>query len=447
MISFNAFRLFVNVFFSKENSSKNKFFIAKKSLFSKTSYRIQKPQLSDLLVGVKFFYKSLCLIYAPYNKDEVLAQKGRFLIFDGDSKQQKNRLNYLSSVLKIDQADFRYVALDKISGFKKSYSLKVMLTFLLLLVFTVVFLFTVFSKNRSLYALFLLSIIENVILLDLLLNCDIKYVYYFFPFENDANFSVLLLNKYNITVHKVPGPNSLYHNHKYFIADRVSFCSEFQFEQYEVIKKNWIVSQIFKWPLYGFENLQPYFNSIGDQVSGDYILGFISSGIWKREELGKIPIKEADFESEKKLIELLVKYCESRKINKIYIFLHPIEKSTIDIYDNAVSYYRNKFGNISCTFSDFNKNSYESFSLVNTTIAAHSTTNLQRLFCGFKTMYALLEYENNMFKGTALENISFCTKSNLFKYIDEFIKISEKDYFNQNDLYFYTHMKYSKFIN
>ena len=73
--------------------------------------------------------------------------------------------------------------------------------------------FTFFSKNRALYALFLLTVVENILLVDLMKRNNKSYLFYFFPFENDANFSALLLMKNNIKVHKVPGPNSLFHNH------------------------------------------------------------------------------------------------------------------------------------------------------------------------------------------------------------------------------------------
>lgn len=446
MTLFNSFLLFIRVFFSDEKNIDKRFFIAKKGLFYKTSYRIQQAQLNDVFVGVKFFYKSLFLIYSPYNNQGLFSQKGNYLIFDGDSKQKNDRLNYLSSVLRMDKSNFRYLALDKFSGVK-SKAFKLKLTFFICVVFLIVFPFTVFSKNRALYALFLLSIIENILFLDLLLESGLNYVYYFFPFENDANFSALLLNQNNIEVHKVPGPNSLYHNHKYLLADKISFCSEFQFEQHEYLKKNWVVGQILKWPLYGYENLKPYFNTNDNQKPKPYKLGFISSGIWRREELGKIPVKNADFESEKKLIHLLVDYLSARKISTLYIYLHPIEKNNFEVYNKAISYYKNKFDNVECVFSEFDKSSYSSFNLVDTTIAAHSTSNLQRLFCGYKTMYALLDYETNMFEGTALQNISFNSKSEICTYLDQLINLPEKDYFNSNDLYLYNFNKYASFLN
>ena len=62
-------------------------------------------------------------------------------------------------------------------------------------------------------------------------------------------------------------------------------------------------------------------------------------------------------------------------------------------------------------------------------------------------MYALLDYETNMFEGTALQNISFNSKSEICTYLDQLISLSEKDYFNSNDLYFYKYNKYASFLN
>ena len=67
------------------------------------------------------------------------------------------------------------------------------------------------------------TVVENILLVDLMKRNNKSYLFYFFPFENDANFSALLLMKNNIKVHKVPGPNSLFHNHKMFISERGAF--------------------------------------------------------------------------------------------------------------------------------------------------------------------------------------------------------------------------------
>ena len=42
-------------------------------------------------------------------------------------------------------------------------------------------------------------------------------------------------------------------------------------------------------------------------------------------------------------------------------------------------------------------------------------------------MYALLDYETNMFEGTALQNISFNSKSEICTYLDQLISLSEKN--------------------
>ena len=445
MTVFKAFILFVKVFFAKQTNCNNVYSIANHSLFKKPSYRIQKDQLKDLLIGFKYLVKSILLIFNRQKNFEHLV-KGECLIFDGDFNQKNNRLEYISNVTKYKKSELSYIALNRYT-ISKPIVKKIQLSLFVFFVSFLIMPFTFFSKNRALYALFLLTVVENILLVDLMKRNNKSYLFYFFPFENDANFSALLLMKNNIKVHKVPGPNSLFHNHKMFISDTVSFCSKFQLNQYEKIKVNWRVDSIQSWPLYGFKSLLPYLNKFEQHSNYKFNLGFISSGIWRREELKKIPIKRADFSSEKKLIEFIKNYCFSRKIKEIFIFLHPIEKNDQLTYENSISFYENEFSNIKCHFPKYEQESYESFDLVETTLAAHSSANLQRLFSGYKTLYALFDYELNMFKDSELENISFLDEKSLASSLDKVIKMSETKYFTDYKLYSYTYKEFSNYIN
>ena len=88
MTVFKAFILFVKVFFAKQTNCNNVYSIANHSLFKKPSYRIQKDQLKDLLIGFKYLVKSILLIFNRQKNFEQLV-KGECLIFDGDFNQKK----------------------------------------------------------------------------------------------------------------------------------------------------------------------------------------------------------------------------------------------------------------------------------------------------------------------------------------------------------------------
>jgi hypothetical protein len=361
------------------------------------------------------------------------------LIFDGDANQKSQRLTYLNEIYKNEPKE--YLALEELPGIGLLHAI-----FFLIIMFPLFLLLVIvsfFSKNRASIALSILSIAQNFLLLKFISHNNIKKIYYFFSYENDANFNSLLLMNNKIEVINVPGPNPLQRFHTQTVATKIALCAGFQFEQAEVLQKKWFIQDVIKWPLYGFQEFINYRNNnVGNY---EYPIGLISSGIWRRLELG-LQSLENDYESEQELIVWLKKYLELSHIKKLFIFLHPIEKKTKEVYNNAITFYQSVFKGIDIEFSGFSSSSYLDFQKVNLTISSHSTTNLQRLFCGFKTFYTPMKYLNPLFPNTSIDSICFTQQQLLFKAIDDSLRISDEHFFDTYNLWNYHYKSVNEYV-
>jgi hypothetical protein len=419
--------------FFKVNSPERDAFV---SLYRKHTFRVPLNLKNDRLVGFRFFKNT---ILALNRTNGNLISTGQVLIFDGDVNQKKQRLAYLNEIYKNEKKD--YIALDELPGVSLIYA-----TVFLIIMFPLFFILSIiscFSGNRASIALSILSITQNFLLLRLTKRNNVKKIYYFFSYENDANFNSLILINNNIEVINIPGPNPLQRFHTHTVASKIALCAGFQFEQAEVLKKKWFIQDIIKWPLYGFQEFINYRNNnVGNY---EYPIGLISSGVWRRLELG-LQSLENDYESEQELIVWLKGYLEISHSKKLFIFLHPIEKKTLEVYTNAIVFYKHVFNGINIEFSDFTASSYKDFSKVNIAVSSHSTTNLQRLFCGYKVFYTPMKYLQPLFPNTSIDSICITQKQHLYTALDDCLKISDNQFFDKYNLWNYHYKKVNELV-
>lgn len=437
MVLLRFFWLSLRTLFSGLNPNTGKLSIANKTLFRKHSFKIPDSSKKDKLICFKYLYKSLRLLTSKNNSIQYRGNDK--LIYDGNNQNKSQRVEYISKNINCAESSIDYLNVGSLKGvgFLKAFFFNLLFSVLYLPLLLISF----FHPYRHILALYILSSSQAYILLNLLIKNEIKKVYYFFPFENDANFNALILMAFNIKVVKMPGPNSLFRFHKYMLSDEVIFNSAYQVDQYEVLKENWKVTNVELWPIYGFHSLLLFFNKKTEYYR--YDVGFISSGIWRREELGLQAFEVGDYKSEKTLINWLNDFFMKNKVNQLFIYLHPIEKNNIEIYKRAVEFYKKKFKNCKLFFGDYKLKSFEEFKYVNVTISAQSTSNLQRLFCGYKAIYTPMKFVNPVFNNSRLENICYSDKGRFFEGLNNAIKNSEENFFKQNELQKFHHNYYN----
>ena len=422
---FKLINLYIKCFYCSIFKINSKYAISFQTLYRKHSFKIPLELNKDIFVGVRFFKKAITSLFS-LNDNHI--KESNKLVYDGDSRQKNDRIKYLKKIFP--DTTFDYISVSQLKLNNRGKAIVFLLLFLPL--FCLLILVAIFSKKRGVIALSIQTLTQNFILIDLLLKNNYQEVFYFYPFENDANINALYIMEHNIKVIKVPGPNPLHRFHSKMVSNEVVLCAGFQLEQYELYRKTWYVDTVLKWPLYGFQDFVEYSCKKNKEYS--YQLGFISSGIWKRLELGIQPLEEGDFSSEIELIQWINKLIYSKNISNLFIYLHPIEKSTLEVYQNAVSFYQYEFKEIELTVIPFETNSFKAFEKCELAVSSHSSTNLQRLFCGYKVLYTPMKFNDKLFPNTSLENISCYDYESFEKKVKESLSISEDDFFIKNGL-------------
>ncbi|MCB9188175.1 MAG: hypothetical protein H6599_02725 [Flavobacteriales bacterium] len=415
---FEILNIYLKCWIHNISGKKSPYSFSFKTLYREHTFRVPTELKSDFTLGIKYWRKSWIALRKK-GEGELLRDQ---LVFDGDSKQKEQRLSYLAKIVE-DSLD--YISVDSLEGisFTKAVLFSVFFTPLF---FSLVLISSV-SKNRASYSLSILSITQNYLLLNAVRKHNIRKIYYFFPYENDANFNALILMDNGVEVIKVPGPNTLHRFHQFVVSNKLALCTGFQFEQVDLLKENWFVDEVYKWPLYGFQEYLGYVSQ--NKTKKKYEIGLISSGIWRRRQLG-LQSLDKEYESEELLIDWVRSYMVQNHISKLFVYLHPIERKTTEIYQEAMNYYSSIYPGVEVDFSEFDVKSFQDFDKVNLALSSHSTTNLQRLFCGYKVFYTPMLFQTPLFPNTSIDRICLKEEGRFVKEVTSALKMTDQEFFD-----------------
>lgn len=423
IIKFNILLLVSS--FSFLSKHQNKRAISFGTLISSKSYRVSKEDDVSIIFILRCAKKAITQIWLQQQCINYYNRENSSAIYGGTSKFLDDKVNYISSLTK------EVVALginrDTIS-LKGNLIFKMFLT-IDTLFFLVFFLFIgILKKRKNHLALILIEKIEIIFLCKILRKHRISTLYFFSSYEKDANFTVLLLNIFKIQVTRIPSANPL----KYFYKDVVSdvFCFTTPYQQYELknIQSNWKVNNYYNWPLPNFLILNEFIRTEQSSCDNKGTLGYISSGLWRRLERGTVISEDLPVKCEAMLIKTLQHFVKTTG-KKLLIYLHPIEKENLTIYELAKDYYRKAISN-NIEFSSLENTTYSEFYKTDLCISAASTTNIERLYCGYKTFYAPINLDYLLFPGSSLNNICYTSESDLINNLNEALKMSTDDFFN-----------------
>jgi hypothetical protein len=176
-------------------------------------------------------------------------------------------------------------------------------------------------------------------------------------------------------------------------------------------------------------------------------IGFLSRGMWLRKERGDsfLGVGEdvAEYEAMNALKEYLLKHTDVT----LWIFTHPIERKTPELYAKANAYYRSYFDGCKVSLPPADKSSYELFHTVDLALASVSSSNMERLFCGYKTLYAPIGLTIDLFEGTAVDKIVCKTGASLVIKIEESLQFSTDEFFANNGLKGYRYLDYPELMH
>ena len=401
----------------------------------KKSFRFLSESYRDNLITLRIF-KAIWLksfdntrAYIKLNNDSKEA------VFDIHNSSFDIRIEYVQKLSKKDMGFF--IAKSNLL-FIDNYLQKALVLLYLIIVFIPVFFISIISKNKVSAPLFVQELIEAFNLLVLLKKEKIKKVHYFCIYERDANLCAYVLMKNGFIVNKIPSEVPLVFANKVIVANQLSFCFGYQQEEFFYYKdtmfidstQQWLPELFFKTPI----------NILSSSIKNSeviYEIGFFSSGNWLRDKLGDVDLGTDDFKNENSILNILVNFVCQNNL-KMCIFLHPIEKKTVNL-NFSLKNYELLLKNKNITIADINESSINGFDKISIGIAQCSTIMFERIVLGYKTIIAPWGHSNFPIKNSTLSNCCALNESELIKKLNEFLPISINEYFIKTDLNKYVH--------
>jgi len=296
------------------------------------------------------------------------------------------------------------------------------------------------SKKYSYFNLSLngLDIVANSLIVKYIKKNRIKKFLIFSAYERDIPLLCYVLKKLNVETHLFPSANPIKLYYKLVYADKFWFSAPFQIYEAKELMNNWHVKEFGIVPLYDFYKIKKH--ETGTKYK--YKIGIISTGTMIREKMNLSTIDKNLFTAEKVFLQTIKELIDIGYIQKdeILVYLHPKEKRNLEIASNL---YHEIFG-FKVNFAPIEVPSNQCFDLCEIGIAVMSTAQMERLFGGFKCIYAPLSFYQLNFSDPRLENIIAKNKNELINLINLLSKMTEKEFFEKFNLWEYHYSKFDK---
>ncbi len=435
-VIFTTYALFFkgvfSLLFTKKN---NKLNCAVETLLNQFTFRAPL-KLNLFLFGLKIFKDGLKKIWLKSTKEFVKQydSNSNLAIFNDSLNNSKLvKEDYLEEILN---KKFNSVIIYNAVDFQGNIFEKLILTLLFIIGFLPLLVILSFLKKKKKAFFGYYELLETIAITKFLKKLNIKTVYTFSSYEKSSNFFTVIFNTQNISFVKICSPNPIKIHYKKVVADEFIFTAPFQNEEYIDLKKNWFVSKTNLWPVYDFKKYKLKYQSNNCIEDVNWKIGFYSSAFSRREELGNNILDDNYRKSEIKLLELLNQFLKENKKYSLIIYLHPLEKENQTIYNRSTEYYSAIFRETSSQINFYPKEklTWQDFESINISISVTSTISFERLYCGFKSLYAPICFENGFFDNTKLENISIKGETNFSEFLKLNLEIPTKDFFEYHNI-------------
>lgn len=406
------------------------FFGAKKEklliqdLFHKFSYRYDNTLASSFKAPWVYLKKSAGLIFTKraYVPDNLT---WKTCVFAHGYEYKSGRIDYLKYNGVVDTNFIFREQLPNDLGFFT----RVMLFLLLCFVFVVILPLSLFRNDKAKTSLILLELTENALLYRCLKSLRAKELYFFSAFEKDAYFTCYLLQSGGIKVSMVPSSNPLSFYYAHVLCSRFVFTAAFQRLEYHHLKSDWIVESTVLWK--PFESQSVKLNT--GEKKYPYDIGLVSSGMQLREHLKHTnALGKNDYYAEMALVKAIQEFLKVRQ-KSLIVYLHPFEKSSKENLEFSMAYYKKVFG-ADVSFAPLNESSKLNFDLAAIGISGFSSAQIERLYGGYRTIFAPMGFLKNYFKDERLDKISVNNLEELQASILKLSETSDQDFFKEYHL-------------
>ncbi len=415
--------IFLKVIFFGRNRTNEPIGWAYQKLFKCHTFRVvgENPE-GDFWAVFRYCKRAAVLI---------LKQRSGAISLDSTSvyfhkaKQEKAISEYLELVLKrrivgVICRDTIQVKMPWVWRFVMMAQLMLMTPFFILIGF--------FSKRKSSFGLVLLQWVENNLVGQIANTQHVRRLYLFGGYENDQCLTGLFLEVAGVNLTLVPSPNPIKNFYKQVVANEFVFTCPFQRKEWEDIKGQWNVLQTQNWPLPEAKKLIPF---LKNGEANPRQISFMSRGVWLRKLRGVHGQKSnLDFLYEENCMEALRDFLLIHQEFRLLILPHPMERMSMEYWEQTQIYYRQFFEGIEVVFpNDPTLPSYQMFDQSFLSIASISSVNIERLFCGYKAVFAPIGAEHEFFSGSSLDQVVARTREDFVQLLERAIELSENDFF------------------
>lgn len=420
----------------------SRYYWAFKKWWTGHSFRVVGAESQkDRLAVLRYYKRSLAFFVRGVKSDGTY--KGGIGLYAQVSEQKEEFGPYVERTLKkpVDAYFLRDELPIRMSGYGKC-----VLFFHLTMWAGVLFFVSLFSKKRATLGLMLMQWLENHVIVQEMLHANMKEVYLFGGYENDSAFTGICFKSIQIPLILVPSANPIRNFYQQTIAHGFVFTAPFQKVEFEFYKNEWEVETFKVWPMEGYHLLQPFFNE--GKKNKQHVLSFMSRGMWLRALRGlSSQNSNKDALYEENCMRAIKTFLIKKPSIQLLICPHPIEKRNPEIWSQTKAYYSDYFAGLSITFpDDLQYSSYQLFDQAAVSVASISSVNIERLFCGYKTLYAPIGADVVFFGGSSLDQVVARTSEELLHLLDQSFQMSDKEFFANFGLNDYHHSAYSSFL-
>ncbi len=291
---------------------------------------------------------------------------------------------------------------------------------------------SLFSANPAGITLLPFEWYEASALMQIVKTKNIRAIYFYCPYEVDANALFLLLHEQGVKVTKIPSPNLLSIGNSELLADELILSSPCQLDELELHKSTLRTASSARWLPEQFIQYAQHYKVRSKPASKT--IGYYSHGSWLRN--ADVSDNVGDVKAELALLPVLAKFLQSHSDFSCTVFLHPKEKKTEMSKVNA--YYAGLFGDGRVSFAAADKSGAEQFDTVDIGVGALSTILFERLFLGNKTIFYPAGVTIFPVPGSAVSKICANTEIELEQLILQCAGVTASEFRKLNDLDKYT---------
>jgi hypothetical protein len=366
--------------------------VAWRSALSSFSFRIPRGQAGS----ARQVFNWMVFAIALSQRKPGGRPAGEILVLDDYPKKADARRKYVSTIFGEDVSFISYYSIcivrHRISIIKlvKIFSLIILL-----------FPYLIYSNKRASIALVIYDFIMLELLDELVKGSPVKRIIWFGAFEKGTPLLIDWFRRYRgIEVTIVPSTNPLRNFYRHVVADKVVLTAPFQQEEVgSGLSEGWVQKECVWWPPYGHERM---LEVAGRKVQRG-VIGFMSSGNWLRRELGK---DQLDPEWEQAEITVL-RWCQllvqRRQGVALRVFLHPLEKKDPTLLARALAHY----GTLGIPATDIvsDRGGIAHPELMDVAVALYSSALFERLYAGYKCVFAQPGMAPGYFMNGSIRNI------------------------------------------